>query len=155
PPRRSREFMSPNTPLGLASRRCAVALSLILVTAGSARADQHALLIGVGSYKDGHIPKLTGPANDILNVRQLLVRESNCPEATVPVPPDRRATPKAIRAAFGALARACKPGDPVVFLFAGHGLQLPGDEIRDKAASKALCPADTVPHADGRNADNT
>jgi hypothetical protein len=41
--------MPPFTPLGLASRRCALALPLILLAVAGARADQHALLVGVGT----------------------------------------------------------------------------------------------------------
>src|SRR5437773_1922779 len=47
--------MSPFTPLGLASRRCALALSLILLAVAGARADQHALLVGVGTYKHNRV----------------------------------------------------------------------------------------------------
>jgi uncharacterized caspase-like protein len=146
--------MSPFTPLGLASRRCALALALILLAAGAAAADQHALLVGVGTYKDNRVQKLSGPTNDVQNVRQLLLREYGFPEANIHVLLDDKATAGAIRKAFADLARACQPGDTVVFLFAGHGVQLPGDEIRDKAAAKALCPADVLPRADG-TADRT
>jgi uncharacterized caspase-like protein len=146
--------MSAPTPLGLASLRRALAVSLVLLVAGAARADQHALLIGVGSYKDGRVRKLSGPGNDIQDLRQLLVRDYGFPEANIHMLVDERATAAAIRSAFADVARACQPGDTVVFLFSGHGVQLPGDEIRDKAVAKALCPADVVPRSDG-TADRT
>src|SRR5262249_38473881 len=83
-----------------------------------------------------------------------LLREYGFPEANVHVLLDDKATAAAIRKAFADLGRACQPGDTVFFYFAGHGVQLPGDEARDKAAAKALCPADVLPRTDG-TADRT
>jgi hypothetical protein len=89
-----------------------------------------ALLVGVGEY--AAVDRLVGPRNDVDAMRRLLVDQYGFPAENVCVLVDREATTAAFRAAFErALVARAQPGDLAVFMFAGHGSQVPdenGDE---------------------------
>src|SRR2546429_1607545 len=51
-----------------------------------------ALLVAVGKYRSSSIPQLTGPANDVKNVRRLLVEQYGFPPENVCVLQDEQAT---------------------------------------------------------------
>jgi hypothetical protein len=108
---------------------CAIVLALTM-GASIASARTHAVLVGVSSYPSlGERYQLTGPANDVLLFRQLLLdRSVSAADIRVladgvegGVLPSR----KAILESFAALASEVTRGDLVFLLFAGHGSQQP------------------------------
>jgi uncharacterized caspase-like protein len=111
-----------------------------------ARADQHALLVGVNRYPDFKDADLKGAGHDVRNLRQVLIREYGFPVANVRVLTDAQATLEGLRAAFRDLAGQTRAGDTVVFHFSGHGMQLPDDNgDEEDGLDEALCPCDTTP----------
>jgi ParB-like chromosome segregation protein Spo0J len=117
-----------------------VAAAPPLVTAtGSAR---KALCVGIDKY--GAPYDLAGCVNDATNWAKTL-RSLDFDVTTLH---DRAATRGAILESFGALVRAARPGDVIVFQFAGHGTQVDDlDRDEDDSLDEAFCPAD---FADGR-----
>ena len=92
-----------------------------------ARADRHALIIGVGNFKSNQIPRLDGVSRDMDNARRL-ARAMGVAEANTTVLRDADATVVNIRAALRGLAQRVKGDDRVFVYFAGHGTryELPG-----------------------------
>lgn len=121
-----------------------------------ARADIHALLIGVGDYEFLDAD-LQGPGFDVALMAQTLVARGVAPDAitaltTMPevegmpagvtLAAPRKAT---IMAEMAALTEKAQPGDTVVFYFSGHGSQAPdtnGDE--QGGADEILLPMDAA-----------
>jgi hypothetical protein len=110
------------------------------LAAPAARAEVHALLIGVGDYAVLDAD-LKGPEDDVrlmaetLAARGVAARDmtvlttgpAGLPQGAASGAPTR----DGILAAMDATAAAAKPGDTVVFYFSGHGAQAPdlsGDE---------------------------
>ena len=98
-----------------------------------ARAENHAVLIGVSKYDNPRITQLSAPGNDVRRVWKMLTTGGRfAPENIVVLANDtdafnitvpRRQDPTAanILAALDAMARTVKEGDFVVFYFSGHG----------------------------------
>lgn len=105
-------------------------LLLLGLAAPAARADIHAVVIGVDDYE--HLPKLTGAANDARDLARALEGLG----AEVELLLNSEATRAQVMAAFQRQARRAGPGDLFVFTYAGHGLQedeaIPGDEVDGK-----------------------
>jgi hypothetical protein len=117
------------------------AFSPLLVSAqpapktGGARKDRHALLVGVTFYEN--LPKtshLAGPANDVVLVRELLVKKLRFSPEHIVVLSEAAGCERGesylptranIEREFKRLARVAKPGDQVVIHMAGHGSQQP------------------------------
>ncbi|WP_158623157.1 caspase family protein [Pseudorhodobacter sp. E13] len=134
---------------------------LMLVLCGAvlgtpARADMHALLVGVGDYQYLDAD-LQGPGYDVGLMAQTLVARGMAPGqitalTTMPDAPDLPAgvvlgqpTKAAIMAAMQGLSAKAKPDDTVVFYFSGHGSQSPdtsGDE--QGGADEILLPMDAA-----------
>ncbi len=105
----------------------AVFLALAALAAPrGARADIHAVVIGVDAYE--RLPKLNGAANDARDLAAALERLG----AEVELIVDRDATRARVLDAFRRQAGRAGPGDLFVFTYAGHGLQekeaIAGDE---------------------------
>ena len=101
-----------------------------------------ALCVGIDKY--GAPYDLAGCVNDATNWAKTL-RSLDFDVTTLH---DRAATRGAILESFGALVRAARPGDVIVFQFAGHGTQVDDlDRDEDDSLDEAFCPAD---FADGR-----
>ncbi len=99
-----------------------------------------ALCVGIDAYADA---PLAGCVADARRWGDTLATLGFTPHFLL----DREATRSAILDRLGALVTSAAPGDVVVFMFAGHGTQVPdesGDE-RDRK-DEALCPVD---YADG------
>jgi len=82
-------------------------------------AGNHALLIGVGSYKVPDL-NLNGPPNDVRAVKELLKRYSFPPANTVALI-DAQATKQAILDNITSLETRTRSGDTVFIYFSGHG----------------------------------
>jgi len=101
----------------LAAGACLLALA---ISSSPARAEKHALLIGLGEYRDGRY-SLEGPPNDAGSIRGLLVSQWGFDPAKVRTLINREATRGNILGALQDLERTSRPGDLVLFYFSGHG----------------------------------
>lgn len=95
-----------------------------------------ALLVGVSEYRSDAVTDLQGPRIDLATMTDLLTNPATgygFPRPNVCVLEDATATHEGVEAAFRqALIDRAKPGDLVVFYFAGHGAQVSdqsGDEV--------------------------
>jgi Caspase domain len=91
-----------------------------------------ALLVGVGKHRSPDIAELTGPANDVQAMSELLVKQFGFPKENLCVLLDGAATLAGFRSAFEhSLIGRVSAGDQVVIYYSGHGSQtddLNGDE---------------------------
>ena len=106
--------------------------SIIVVTllASKALAENYALLVGVSNYPSlGEDLQLTGPANDVVLSRELLLKRGFLPEhlqvLADGVPQAGDPTKSNITASLNNIVAAVKQGDFVYLHFAGHGSQQP------------------------------
>src|SRR3990167_6191633 len=94
--------------------------ALVLVAAATpAAAEIRALIVAISKYSDP-IPSLDGPPNDAAALTSLL-KEQGASDVTALA--DGQATRANIRSALEALGKRSKPGDWVIFFYAGHGSQ--------------------------------
>jgi hypothetical protein len=111
----------------------------LVTAAGGAR---KALCVGIDQY--GAPYDLAGCVNDAMNWAKRL----RALEFDVTTLHDRAASRGAILDSFGSLVRSARPGDVIVFQFAGHGTQVDDlDRDEDDSLDEAFCPAD---FAEGR-----
>jgi hypothetical protein len=129
---------------------------VLLASQTDARAERHALLVGVSRYAvfagDERL-QLAGPANDVQLMRTMLERRGftapavrvladGVPGATLP-------TRAAILDALDGLAARVAAGDQVFLYFAGHGAQMPADpqtaqgRAENDGLHEIFLPADT------------
>lgn len=104
-------------------KRAAAAVLAALALAPCLAADQ-ALLVGVGRYPE--LPRrlwLDGPANDVALMRDALLAHGFAPQQVRSL--SDAPTRAQIVAAMADVLRQVRPGDRVVFHFAGHGSQQP------------------------------
>ncbi|HMS94501.1 MAG TPA: caspase family protein, partial [Tabrizicola sp.] len=126
----------------------------LALTTAPARAEVHAVLVGVSDYLTLDAD-LRGPANDVRLMAETLALRGVAPGAMTVLTADPTglpagaATGQPIRAEIlSALAEAtdaAQPGDTVVFYFSGHGAQAPdmsGDE--GGGYDEILLPADAA-----------
>ena len=92
-----------------------------LMACGPVKATQHALLIGISDYTDQRIPDLEGPVNDVLALRDVLIRRWQFQEENIRVLIDADATESNILRALEALQRSTDPDDDIVIYYSGHG----------------------------------
>ncbi|MEO8494757.1 MAG: caspase family protein, partial [Planctomycetota bacterium] len=91
-----------------------------------------ALLMGINAYKS--ISTLRGCVNDVNNMRRLLTEQYDFDEKNVRVLTDQQVTKSRARREMAWLMQGAKPGDRLVFHFAGHGsytVDLDGEEDAD------------------------
>lgn len=91
----------------------------LAVLAQPAQAEIRALIVAVSKYADP-IPSLDGPPNDAQALKALL-QEQGARDITLLA--DSDATRGRIRGALEDLGRRARPGDWVIFFYAGHGAQ--------------------------------
>lgn len=111
--------------------------------------NSYALIVGISDYKNfgaeigGDLP---GARNDARDWRDVLVAQKGFDPANIHMLLDLEATKAAIEKEFtGWLPSVVKPGDMVVFVFAGHGSQMwdtNGDE--EDGLDETICPTDVV-----------
>jgi hypothetical protein len=111
-----------------------------------------ALVVGVGEYAhfgDEIGGDLPGAANDARRVRDVLVARWGFPEENIRLLLDTEATRAAIQEGLSDwLPGVARPGDLVLFYFAGHGSQtwdLDGDEA--DGLDETIAPHDALPHS--------
>jgi uncharacterized caspase-like protein len=92
---------------------------VVMAFAGPAAAEIRALIVAVSQYQDP-IPSLEGPPNDAAALKALLTAQGATDITTIL---DEKATRSNIRAALESLGKRSKPGDWVIFFYAGHGAQ--------------------------------
>ncbi len=124
-------------------RLAILSAALILALAGVARAEKHALLVGINEYPQ--IP-LRYCVNDIEDVKKMLIEHYGFSEANITMLTDAAATREGIlSAAQTKLVDGSKPGDVVFFHYSGHGTHIDdksGDE--EDGQDEALCPVDCI-----------
>ena len=139
--------------------RCMLALlatALLTALHPPARAERHALLVGVSRYAvfaGEERSQLAGPANDVQLMRRVLLRRGFAAPAVRVladgVPGADAPTRAAILGALDELAARVASGDQVVLYFAGHGAQMPADpqtaqgRAENDGLHEIFLPADT------------
>lgn len=85
--------------------------------------DKWALVVGIGKYANGKVPKLKYAAKDARDFRNFLVNEANFAPDHVRLLVDEDATQRRVISELGNkfLARVTKPDDVVVLFFSSHG----------------------------------
>ncbi len=129
-----------------------IAIGLFGIAAAPAVAVDRALVIGINSYPqitiEGHpgLRDLRGAVKDAKTIAAFLTRDYGFKEDQVKLLTDGAATREAIIKSFESwLIDGTKPGDRVVFFFAGHGAQAKdadGDEPDGDRFDEALVPSD-------------
>ena len=101
--------------------KAAVGLVVAVMTLFSApaNAEIRAVLVSVSAYIDP-IPSLEGPPNDAAALRRVLVAQG---AKDIVMVQDAQATRTGIRSALQSVGKRSKPGDWVIFFYAGHGAQ--------------------------------
>lgn len=98
----------------------AVMAALVLgLAAQPAHAEIRALIVAISKYSEP-IPSLDGPPNDAAALKTLL-QEQGAKDITMLA--DNAATRSTIRGALETIGKRSKPGDWVIFFYAGHGAQ--------------------------------
>lgn len=92
-----------------------------LLASAMSQAGQHALLIGVSDYTDSRIPDLEGPVNDVLALRDVLLKNWQFEDTDITVLLDAQATEAAILNAIDALKHTTDKGDDIIIYYSGHG----------------------------------
>jgi len=123
---------------------------------------KHALLVGCTKYPNlGPGLQLRGPGNDVVLMRELLVRHFGFPDDEIVTlaehekNKENRPMRGNIQREFQRLARVVAPGDEVVVLLAGHGSQQPDmdpdnpDDLEPDGLDEIFLPCD-VGEWDGR-----
>jgi len=96
-----------------------LAVAALAGLAAPAQAEIRALVVAISQYA-APIPSLEGPPNDAAALTTLLQGEGAKDVISLR---DGQATRTNIRAALEALGKRSKPGDWVIFFYAGHGAQ--------------------------------
>lgn len=104
----------------------------VLLGGGTAHAEIRALIVAAGKYQHSGIPSLDGPPNDAAALRAMLTAEGARDVVSLS---DGEVTRASIRTALQALGSRAKPGDWVVFYYAGHGAQ---SKARDASETDGL-----------------
>ncbi|WP_397402368.1 caspase family protein [Phenylobacterium sp.] len=95
------------------------AATLVLAICAPAQAEIRAVLVAVSEYT-APIPSLEGPPNDAVALKAVLEAQGAKDIVTLR---DGQATRANIRGALEAVGKRSKPGDWVIFFYAGHGAQ--------------------------------
>lgn len=102
----------------------AVVLFHLAVTAAALAATRHALIVGVGNYKEASgLDRLTAPPNDAEQVKRMLDKPGFGFVTDILKDDDVRDR-STFNAAFLKFLSRVQPGDEVLFYFSGHGYNL-------------------------------
>lgn len=102
----------------------AVAILILSGNVSAFAATRHALVIGVGNYKDASgLDRLTAPPNDAEQIKKMLDKPGFDFVTDVLKDDDVR-DKAAFNAAFTKFLARVQPGDEVLFYFSGHGYNL-------------------------------
>ena len=108
-----------------------VAVAASVAFGGPAAAEIRAVLVAVSAYT-APIPSLEGPPNDAAALKSLLEAQG---ARDIVVLQDAKADRAGIRAALEAVGKRSRPGDWVIFFYAGHGAQA---KARDAAEADGM-----------------
>ena len=108
---------------------------------GISYAENHALLIGIGNYKQR---TLEGPAYDVQSLSKMLLSHYDFSEKNVRTLVNQEAGKSRILSEMQRLVKISRPGDRVFIYFSGHGTSRRDDllSLPLPHASGALVPAD-------------
>ncbi len=110
-------------------RPAVIACVLLALLSAAARAEKHALLIGIGDYPKP-ILKLDGPIHDVDALRRRLVDDWGFDGANVATLVDAAATKTAILRRLDRLATVTRPEDFVFVYYSGHGTSAFDEALR-------------------------
>lgn len=96
-----------------------LAATVAVALSSPAHAEIRALLVAVSKYTDP-IPSLEGPPNDAAALRAVLEAQG---AKDITALKDGQVTRANVRGALEAIGKRSKPGDWVIFFYAGHGAQ--------------------------------
>jgi uncharacterized caspase-like protein len=99
----------------------ALGLAALCAACAPAAAGRYALVVGIDAY-EAPIPPLHGAVNDARDIAAAL-QKSGVNRLTLLL--DKNATKAAVVAAWQSLLDEAKPGDTIIFTYAGHGSQEP------------------------------
>ncbi len=95
---------------------CAFIVAVLLQNVGSAAAEIHALVVGINDY--AHEKKLAGAIADADDIAQALTKAG---VRSITVLRNAEAQRARLQAAWDAIVAKSKPGDTIIFTYAGHG----------------------------------
>ena len=131
----------------LSLRHGVLSMLLGLLVASPARADLHAILVGVSDYASERVPDLRFAAKDAMDLYETLRDRNGVSESHMQLfvrdqaDPAQWPTRGALRDAIPKFLSTLGPDDTIVFFFSGHG-------IRGQATKKAyLLPFDFELHS--------
>ena len=104
-----------------------LAVAALAVLSSPAHAEIRALVVAISSYT-APIPDLEGPPNDAAALTAVLKAQGATDIVQLR---DAQATRSAIRSGLEALGRRSKPGDWVIFYYAGHGAQAKARDVTE------------------------
>jgi len=110
---------------------------LISLPSSAIAAETHALIIGIDNYIN--VGKLGGAKNDANHIQQALIK-SGVPNRNITKLLDQHASRQRITQSWKNMVQKSKPGDYLIFTFAGHGTfidDLDGDEHITKAGDRS------------------
>lgn len=121
---------------------CTMMLCLGIDGAQAAEPRKHALLVGIGKYRN--LPPLPGATHDVANMKDLLVKTMGFPERAVVTLENEAATRAAILGQLEQLIQRVAAQDTAVFHFSGHGSQR-ADSTQDEedGLDETLVPYDS------------
>jgi len=105
---------------------------------------KRALLVGIDDYTSAFVSDLSGPVNDVIDIRDLLIEVYGFDADSIRVLCNYRASRDEILDRLHWLIDEAMSGDELVFHYSGHGSQVRdrnGDELDDHM-DEILCPAD-------------
>ncbi len=109
--------------------------ALLAGAAGSAKAEQYALMVAIEDYSKVGASNLPGCMTDLDGMKSLLMSEFGFPEANIRVLSNNKATKAAFLGELDDMVSMAEPGDSVVVYYSGHGGQVPDlnddDETED------------------------
>ena len=141
----------PATVFALAA--CGGAAPPVSSASPPAPAGGRALIIGIDDYAvDERVTRLKGAVNDAEAIKVFAVGSLGFGEGEIRMLTNQDASRAAILAAIDEwLVRGTKPGDRVLFYYAGHGAQQRSDgPDAERGYDQTLVPVDTVVARDGR-----
>ncbi|MFA5865987.1 MAG: DUF4384 domain-containing protein [Phycisphaerae bacterium] len=122
---------------------CMILIFCLII--GTARAEDHALLVGINSYRDQRIPGLLGCEDDVGAIKQMLIEVGGYKANQIRTVLSDRATADVIRNEMETwLLTGTKPGDRVAFYYSGHGSQKKNPN-KPEGWDEILCPTDYNP----------
>lgn len=116
-------------------------LGLLLGASGASAETKRALLIGINKYQQ--LPWLSGSRNDVMVIKDILVRRYGFHPQNIRTLFDEQATRDAILQALENLVAAAGPDDTVFVHYSGHGSQVK-DLNNDESDNldETICPTD-------------